>query len=637
MCRIAGFLDLNYSGDYDLKETTVKMGNALMHGGPDGAGVFTEDKIALGLSHRRLSILDLSPSGSQPMRFDNLVIVYNGEVYNFKNVRQELIERGYSFKSNTDTEVVLKAFHRWGFNCVHKFRGMWAFAVWDRKNHRLILCRDRVGVKPLYWHYRDGLFIFASELKAIHEHPKFQKKLNKKVLPFYFKYGYIPTPYSIFQSTYKLKPGHFLIVSRDGRITIRKYWAVEDYFFDENRKREMEKRKETEVVEELESILTESFKLRLVSDVPVGVFLSGGIDSSLVTALLQKEIPTTLKTFTIGFYEKEYNEAPYAKKVAQYLGTDHYEFYITPKEAHEAILRLPEIYDEPFGDSSAVPTYLLSKYARQLVKVALSADGGDEQFCGYTNYWATVKLSKINSKIPYIVRKFLSNVGKSRPIYSFAEFIAPHLNLTNFRGKYPKLLNALNCCKPLEVFDISKSIYLDEELTKLLKFSFKPGSLYKEYKKVDTFQSMMMQDIKTYMMDDILVKVDRATMSVALEGREPLLDNKILEFSACLPVRYKYNRGVTKYIIRKILYKYVPKNLIERPKQGFGVPIYEWFKNELRELYECYLSKEKIRETGIFNEEFVRRKLKEYYEGKMIPASHLWTLLQFQMWAEKWL
>jgi len=632
MCGIAGILDLT-----GVKESIlIKMRDSMIHRGPDDAGFWISDDRRVGLAHRRLSILDLSPSGRQPMEFDGLIIVHNGEVYNFKKIRDELKKYGYKFESKTDTEVILKAYHKWGIDAVHKFRGMWAFAIWDKKKCELILCRDRVGVKPLYWYYKDGLFMFASELKAFHKHAKFKKEINLKAIPFYFKYGYIPTPLTIFKNTFKLEPGYFLIIDKYQKITKRKYWAVEDYFFSSPKVSFKEKREE-EPIEELENILTESFKLRLISDVPVGVFLSGGIDSSLVTVILQKESTKPLKTFTIGFYEKSYDEAPYAKKVAQYLGTEHYEFYLTPKEAYEVILKLPEIFDEPFGDSSAVPTYLVSKYARQVVKVALSADGGDEQFCGYTNYWPALELSKINSKIPLLLRKTFSKLGNNIFAYSIARSFSPFLKLTNFRDKYFKLLNALQASEPIKIFDISKSIFIDDELKKLLKINFGTVSIYREYEGIDILQSMMMQDIKTYMRDDILVKVDRCTMQVALEGREPFLDNKILEFSARLPSYYKCRNGISKYILRKILYKYLPKNLVDRPKQGFGMPVYEWFKKELKELYEYYLSESMLKKTEIFNEKYIKNLLQLYYKGEPTNASRFWLLLIFQMWAEKWI
>jgi len=329
MCRITGFWDFTYKGDYPIEKILLQMRDTLIHGGPDDGGIYTEPQIGLALGHRRLSILDLSPLGHQLMEFENLVITYNGEVYNYKKIRKELENLGYTFKSNTDTEVVLKAFHKWGINAIHKFRGMFAFAIWDKRNKKLTLVRDRVGVKPLYWYYKDGLFMFASELKPFHKHPKFHKELDFEALTLYLQYGYITAPYSIFKYTYKLLPGHYLEIDHKGNIKITPYWEPEKFLLKglEEKDKWLQKSEE-EITKELEELLSESFKLRMVADVPVGVFLSGGIDSSLVTALLTKE-GYKLKTFTIGFYERDYNEAHYAKQVANHLGTEHHELYCT--------------------------------------------------------------------------------------------------------------------------------------------------------------------------------------------------------------------------------------------------------------------------------------------------------------------
>ncbi len=635
MCRLAGFWDFTYRGEYDIEGTVSKMRDTLAYGGPDDFGHYIDGKAGVALGHRRLSILDLSARAKQPMVWKEFVIVYNGEVYNFQQIKEELQEKGYEFETDSDTEVVLKAFAEWEFECVHKFRGMWAFAIWDQRNQRLVLCRDRVGVKPLYWYMKDGVFMFASELKAFHKHPKFKKEMKKEALLYFFKYGYIPSPLSIFHNTYKLEPATFLVIDAKKNIKTFKYWDIEKISesFTINLS-------EQEIIEELERILKESFKLRLVSDVPVGVFLSGGIDSSLVTALLQSETSTPLKTFTIGFYEKDYDEAPYAKEIAKWLGTEHYEFYITPKEAYEVIHNLPFIHDEPFGDSSSVPTYLVAKYSREIVKVALSADGGDEQFCGYTNYWPSLKLAEMGARVPKILRFAFAKIGWTKPAYVIARNIN-HLFLgySNFRDKYFKLLNALNYSDEVKIFDISKSYYMDHELQSLFNFEIKPPLLYDKngcYSS-DKLQNLMLQDIKTYLVDDILVKVDRVTMQVALESREPLLDVKILEFTSKLPSQYKCRNGLTKYIVRKILYKYIPQELIDRPKKGFGMPVYEWFRKELKELYEHYLSERELKATGIFNERYIRNLLNAYYRGEPTNPSRFWLILMFQMWHEKWM
>jgi asparagine synthase (glutamine-hydrolysing) len=641
MCRIVGFLDLNFRNSYSLEETIISMRDALLHGGPDDAGIFIDRDFPLAFGHRRLSILDLSPLGHQPMEVENLVITYNGEVYNFREIRKELEDEGYKFSSNSDTEVILKAFHRWGFSAVHKFRGMFAFALWDKKDKKLILCRDRIGVKPLYYYYKSGLFMFASELKAFHKHPKFEKKLNLTGLWLYLKYGYIPAPYSIFENVYKLKPGHFLILDQRGNIEEFPYWRVEEYFLRGRREREKWlKRSEEDLAKELEEVLTESFKLRLVSDVPVGMFLSGGIDSSTVCALLSKE-GIKLKTFTIGFYEKEYNEAEYAKRVAEYLGTDHMELYCTQKEAFEIIPKLPEIYDEPFGDSSAIPTYLVSKLAKSQVKVSLSADGGDEQFCGYTRYWLILKRISKLSKVPFS-NLFANVLGLIHPDLALKLYNAfrPMLpKYTNFRDKYIRLRNVLKAKDFREHYDLAISYFLEEDL-KLLGIEPSEKKELNKWLLADglaPLSSMMLLDLKTYLPDDILVKVDRATMNVALEGREPFLDHRIVEWTSQLAMEFKYKNGVSKSLLRKVLYKYIPKELVERPKQGFGVPIHEWFKKELRVLYMEYLNEERVKKEGLFNHLEVKRLLEHYLSDRGVNHNKLWLLFVFEMWREMWM
>ncbi len=644
MCRIVGFWDLKFKDQYDLEKTTTEMRDTLSHGGPDDCGLYVEKETGFALGHRRLSILDLSPAGRQPMEFDGLVIVYNGEVYNFGEIRKELEKEGYEFFSNTDTEVILKAFHRWGTECVHRFRGMFAFAIWNRHKKELVLCRDRIGVKPLYWYYKDGLFMFASELKAFHKHPEFSKELNFQALSLYLQYAYIPAPFSIFKNTHKVKQGHFLIVKLEGNsFGIREipYWdPVDIYRKGVERRKELERMSEDDMARELEEILTESFKLRLVSDVPVGVFLSGGIDSSTVTAILQKESTSPVKTFTIGFYEKDYNEAEWAKKVAKHLGTDHHELYCTPREAFEIIPKLPEIYDEPFGDSSAIPTYLVSRFAREHVKVALSADGGDEQFYGYTRYWRTENLVKRFNEIPkplfglisFLVRSVSADTAFR--IYQTVNFILP--KYTNFRDKWLKLSNLLEQKTPHRQYDTSLRYFLEEDI-------FTMGIKTEGISLMDVFSEntikdfkdfMMLFDMKTYLPDDILVKVDRASMSVALEAREPFLDRDILEYTILIPSSLKYKNGVSKYILRKILYKYVPKEFLERPKQGFSVPIYEWFKSELKDLYLTYLSYERIKREGIFNPSYVDEMLKRYFDDKGVNHTKLWLIFIFEVWLE---
>ncbi|MFO0793862.1 MAG: asparagine synthase (glutamine-hydrolyzing) [Candidatus Brocadiaceae bacterium] len=640
MCRITGFRDFAYKGDYNLEDTITHMRDTLTHGGPDDAGGFIDKNKGLCLGHRRLSILDLSKLGHQPMEFENLVITYNGEVYNFRELRKELEKDRYIFSSNSDTEVILKLLHKSGFDAVHKFRGMWAFALWDKAKEELILCRDRVGIKPLYWYYKDGLFMFASELKPFHEHPKFHKELDKDALSLYLQYGYITSPYSIFKFTHKLEPGYFLRIDKLGNIQKIQYWDAEEHFIKGMKeKRGWPGRNEDEITSELEEILTDSFRLRLVSDVPVGVFLSGGIDSSLVTALLQKEAAQPLKTFTIGFHEKDYNEATWAKKVADHLGTDHTEHYFSPREAFGLIQKFPELYDEPFGDVSAIPTHLVSLLAKKQVKVAISADGADEQFCGYPKYWHLGKNVNKMRSIPSILSHLLlfTPPDLAEKFYNTFKFILPQW--THFRDKFIKLRAVFKEDSFLQQVDAVIKFFQFDDLKRLGINSFKSQLEKVNNRNVEFFDDlskMMLVDLTTYLTDNILVKTDRATMGIALECREPFLDVAILEYSSSMPVELKYKNGVSKYILRKILYKYVPKELVDRPKQGFDIPIHEWFKKDLKSLYNEYLNEERIKREGLFNDNEVSRLLSEFF-NKGMNSYKLWLLFIFEMWREKYL
>ncbi len=640
MCGIAGFVDFNKKSD---KEKLIAMTDTMVNRGPDDSGFFFAENSfgQIGLGHRRLSIIDLSVAGHQPMSFQNLTIIFNGEIYNFEEIKKELEKEGYDFFSNSDTEVILKAYHKWGFSSVNKFRGMWSFAIWDNDKKELILCRDRVGVKPLYWYFKNNVFIFGSELKAFKKHPMFESKLNYESLSLYLQYGYITSPYSIFENTYKLEPGHFLTIDKNKNIKKEKYWDIETFFVKgENEKKEWLNKSDEDVSGELENILTESFKLRMVSDVPVGMFLSGGIDSSLVVALLQKEYVRPLKTFSIGFNEKDYNEAQWAKKVADRLGTEHTELYCTPKEALEVIPKIPLLYDEPFGDSSAIPTYIVSELARRYVKVSLSGDGGDEQFCGYTRYWAVGEKIKKIKNIPFsnIFNVFLNALTPETAFKMYNVFKPVLPKYSNFKDKYIKLRNVMRHKDLFYMYDISNKYFIDENISSLGLHNKQTQAFKFDGK--ENFQdmnSMMHYDLKTYLPDDILVKVDRATMGVSLEGREPLLDNKILEFSSQLPLHFKYRNNSGKYILRKILRKYIPNELIERPKQGFGVPVYEWFKSDLKHLYYEYLRKDKIKKDGIFNADYIDENLDNYFKNKGVNHNKLWLLFVFQMWKSEYL
>jgi asparagine synthase (glutamine-hydrolysing) len=643
MCRIAGFWDFNYHGQYDIEGVATFMRDTMIYGGPDDAGNYCERERGLALTNRRLSIIDLSALGHQPMIGEDgrFAITYNGEVYNFQEIRKLLEQKGYIFRSTSDTEVVLKAYQQWGFEAVHKFRGMWAFAVWDKVKKELVLCRDRMGVKPLYWYYKDGLFMFASELKSFHKHPRFYKEIDEIALSLYLHYGYITAPYAIFKYTQKLEPGYFLIIGQEGRIEKRQYWNSETYFLkglDEHSK--WLKRSEDGIIEELEDLLRESFKLRLIADVPVGIFLSGGIDSSLLAALLQKESASSLKTFTLGFHETAYNEANWAKQIAHHLGTDHTELYCSHKEAFEIIAQLPELYDEPFADSSAIPTFMISKLARQKVKVVLSADGGDEQFFGYTRYWLMGNyVQKLMAQpIKSVASSLIKWLSPEKTFWLYKRLRFMLRGLHDFKNTYLMFYKIKGISEPIRQYDMINQFFSDEGLRQIHINANKDHAFkFNHFGKNDFLQAMMAFDLQTYLPDDILAKTDRATARASIEGRVPFLDHKIVEFSSQLPIRLKYRDGRSKYILRKILYKYVPRKFLERPKQGFSIPLHEWAEVGLKKLYIEYLNKDRIAREGFFNADKIDEILQDYLYTKKINSYKPWLLFVFQMWKEKWL
>jgi asparagine synthase (glutamine-hydrolysing) len=633
MCGISGFVDFNKKTDRPILE---KMNRMLAHRGPDGEGygIYNKDKATIGLGHRRLSIIDLSTGGSQPQTFNNLHITYNGEIYNYAEVKKVLEEKGHQFISHSDTEVILHAFKEWGKNCLQHFIGMFAFVIYDEVNNNIFACRDRAGVKPFFYYWKNNLFLFASELKAILQHPSFEKEINLDAAAAYMQYGYVPTPHCIFNNTYKLKPGNFLQLSIDKiNLQTTQYWNVYDAYNKPVLKIDL-----PEAIEETEKLLTNAFEYRMVSDVPVGVFLSGGYDSSCVTALLQKGHTDKIKTFTIGVPDAGLNEAPYAKEIAQHLGTDHTEYYCTQKEALEIVPELPFFYDEPFADSSAIPTTLVSKIAREKVTVALSADAGDEIFAGYNRYDYLMKYGKTIQSMPSFVRKSLASVMNIIPASSI-----PYLNKKYlFSSRYEKLKSLFNnpseqnilmsLTQQMNQNDIEK---LFKKTTHIVSTAFDSKELNKD--NFSTLAYMMAIDYQTYLLDDILQKVDRAGMSVALEGREPFLDHRVIEWAAQLPMEFKYNNGNKKFIIKEIVHKYIPKEMIDRPKMGFGIPIADWLQKELKPFVDQYFDEKFIQHQNIFNFEEVTRIKKSFYEGKIERAEKIWYILMFQMWYDKWM
>ena len=636
MCGIVGVLD--YSKDITKSEVDV-MRDIITYRGPDdfGTEIYENKEYILSLAHRRLSIQDLSPLGHQPMSFESLSIVFNGEVYNFEEIRNELISLNYEFRSDGDTEVILKAFHAWGVKCVDKFRGMFAFAIYDMKNEKLFIFRDRMGVKPLYYYLEDNKFLFSSELKSIYKFRHFSKKINNNSLPYYFRFGYIPAPLTIFENTFKLLPAHYIEYDlRNKKFEEKKYWDVKDYFYSDKTNESEDK-----IVNELENILIDSFNLRMVSDVPVGVFLSGGVDSSLVASLIQKNSKEPINTFTIGFNEKNYDEAIFAKEIANHIGSSHTELYCDSKDMLEIIKDLPFLYDEPFGDSSALPTILVSKLAKEKVSVVLSGDGGDESFVGYSKYFALEKIAKINdNKIQKNIIKNILNLFNATTIEKVNNILPNKLKQRNIKDKYQKFKNAVESESFEEMF-INASSYVDNKtLEKVLlnnKIDFSNTSFNLNLdKKISELDLMSLMDYKTFLVDDVLTKVDRASMSVSIEAREPLLDHKIIEFTATIPSDVKYKNKIGKTLLKKVLYKYVPKELIERPKSGFQIPLEDWLKKELKPLVDKYLSSESLQKSNIYNVKEIELLLNKFYEGKNVNVSLIWFILMFEMWKEEW-
>lgn len=631
MCGVAGFADFNRTSSEEILKNIT---DTIQHRGSGEGYYFANGPEAqIGLGHRRLSIIDLSECGSQPMYYDGLQIIFNGEVYNFAEIREELEKKGHQFIGHSDTEVILHSYAEWGIEAISQWKGMFAIVIYDEQKQKLIAIRDRAGVKPFYYYWQNGLFLFGSELKAIVAHPKFQKKINRDAVASYLQYGYVSFPHCIYENTFKLSAGHVLNFDLKNReISLQQYWNVYDYY-----NRPKSEISFGEALSETEKILQKAFNYRMVADVPVGVFLSGGFDSSCVTALLQKDSTEKIKTFTIGSTDKSLDEAPYAKQIAQHLGTDHTEYYCTPKEALDIIPELPYYYDEPFADSSAIPTILVSRLARKKVTVALSADAGDEIFAGYNRYDYLLKYGKKLQGVPKVLRKAVAGVMENVSSESIPYFNKQY----NFHSRYQKIRNLLNDPSPAEMLKNLSQVFTNAEIEELfldkvkeLPTAHTSNELQTQF--YDPLSYMMAVDYQTYMADDILQKVDRATMSVTLEGREPFLDQSIIEWAAQLPNEYKYHDGDKKYIVKQLVYKYIPKEMMDRKKMGFGIPVDKWLNNELKELVQEYLSENKLNEHKLFNTAYVHKTTAGFFGGRTDLYLKIWYLLMFQMWYERW-
>ncbi len=634
MCGIAGFIDLKGSSSIEILDT---MTDTLVHRGPDGRGttILHDANAMIGLGHRRLAIIDLSETGKQPMQFGKLHITYNGEIYNYKEIKTDLERMGHAFVGHSDTEMILHAYAQWGKNCLSRFIGMFAFAIYDADHQTVFCARDRAGVKPFFYYWKDGLILFASELKAFHRHPGFQKKLNHSAVAAFMQYGNVPTPHCIFADCFKLEPGHHMTIDlKQWTLKAERYWNVYDAYNQPKTDLSLQ-----EAISETEKILQSACEYRMVADVPVGVFLSGGYDSACVTSLLQKDRTEKLKTFTIAVPDIGLNEAPYAKDVAKQLGTDHTEINCTQKEATDLIAELPYYYDEPFADSSAIPTTLVSIMARKHVTVALSADAGDEVFAGYNRYDYLMRYGKRMEQLPSFVRKAAAGMMERIP----SERIPVLKNKYNFHNRYEKLKGILRNPSSEQIMLSLSQQYTDVQLRNVLleapdkdlRTAYSSKDLQKAH--YSPLSYMMAIDYQTYLVDDILQKVDRATMTASLEGREPFLDHRVIEWAATLPDDFKYCNGEKKFILKEIVHQYIPKSLMDRPKMGFAIPIANWMKEDLRDLLEDHLDERSIKEQGIFKWEYVTKLKSEFFGGKKEFDVKLWYLLMFQMWYRRWM
>jgi len=643
MCGIAGFWDTPREvGGVELKQVVLRMAAALRHRGPDDQGTWADVSAGLALGHRRLAILDLSAEGHQPMHSADgrYVLAFNGMIYNFHTLRSTLQERGHVFRGHSDTEVMLAAFCEWGhLQALERFVGMFAFALWDRQARTLSLVRDRAGEKPLYYGRAGEAFVFGSELKALRSHPAWRGGINRGALALLVRYGYVPAPLSIYEDIYKLPPGCVLTLTEaqfHHRDTPRPepYWSLQRIA--EAGTAQPFDGVEEEASERLVALLLQAVNQQMVADVPLGAFLSGGIDSSLVVALMQAQSRRPVKTFSIGFHQDGFNEAPFAKSVAGYLRTDHTELYVRDEDLRQVVPWLPSIYDEPLADPSQIPTILLCRSAGLQVKVSLSGDAGDELFGGYAHYRKAQRLWSAFRRIPMEIRK---RVARHLKVLSSVD-----LNLRTAPCAARRVLHRLGNLSDLLPMSNDRSLYQvlmtpNRESSSWVKEAFEPPTPFSAPVPWDNLPGllhrMMWLDSVSYLPDDILVKVDRAAMSAGLETRIPLLDHRVIEFTWSLPSSAKQRRNQSKWLLRRILHQYVPPALVERPKRGFAAPIAEWLRGPLRAWAESLLCETRLRQEGFFEPEKLLQRWREHFSGKRDWSIGLWHVLMFQAWFDE--
>ena len=649
MCGIAGFTGGNWSRR-DVQATLDRMRRSIAHRGPDHSDVWIDDENRVAFAHNRLAIIDISAAGNQPMQSHSgrYTIIYNGEIYNHLQIRDELAEAGkaYNWKGHSDTETLLAAIDAWGVRgALERATGMFAFAMWDQRDRALILARDRLGEKPLYYGRQgrsDLPFLFGSELKALAQHPQFRPEIDRRALTLLLRYNYIPAPFSIYRGIAKLPAGTFLTLAAGaGEPKIEEYWSGAAVA--EAGVANPLDVSDDEALDELEKRLETAVGRQMLADFPLGAFLSGGIDSSAVVAVMQKLSSRPVKTFTIGFHEKDYNEAEHAKAVARHLGTDHTELYVTAEEARSVIPRLPDIYDEPFADASQIPTHLVSGLAREHVTVSLSGDGGDEMFGGYNRYLLTTQLWDKIAGIPKPLRSAAARAMMAVPPRAWTKLghaaggMLPKLAQVDRLGdKVHKGAPLLNSDSVADLYSGMLSLWRDPQSV-VIDATEPPSQATghtPDLQGLGAIERMMALDMLGYLPDDILVKVDRAAMAVSLETRVPYLDHYIAEFAWRLPFRFKIRDGKSKWILRQLLYRHVPKSLIERPKMGFGIPLGGWLRGPLRDWAEALLDERRLTNEGYFRPEPIRRMWQSHLRGTFDEQYRLWGVLMFQSWLE---
>ncbi|WP_405420030.1 asparagine synthase (glutamine-hydrolyzing) [Marinobacter flavimaris] len=639
MCGFSGFANWAFSGA-TADPVCRAMSDSLEHRGPDADGFWQDSEAGIALVHRRLAIQDLSPLGAQPMvsASGRLVIAFNGEIYNFETIQSELISLGHSFRGHSDTEVMLAAFEQWGLQVsLEKFAGMFAFALVDREEGVLHLARDRMGEKPLYYGWQQGTLLFGSELKALRQHPDWVGEIDRSVLPLLLRHNLIPAPHSIYQGICKLVPASYVSFRLESlqpgvMPEPQRYWQLEAQFA-EGPGQTLEG-----AANELEKLLTEVISEQMISDVPLGAFLSGGIDSSTIVALMQKQANTPVKSFSIGFKEAGFNEAEHAAAVARHLGTEHTELYVSEQDALDVIPKLPQMYCEPFADSSQIPTYLVSKMTKQKVTVALSGDGGDELFCGYTRYPAMVSAWHGRKAPKARLKSALSRLPEA-PMAALIKAAVPSqrgrsIAAIKQRLAFTRAVSGADSLSEYYRQRVSYWPFPEQLLGSVQEAPYGLTAPLPDRIAPESLKTLMWRDLNWYLPDDILVKVDRAAMACSLETRVPLLDHRVVSFALGLPASLNIQDGVGKQVLRSVLYRHVPRELIDRPKQGFAVPIAQWLRGALRDWAEGLLDYKSLTEQGYWNSDAVRWFWNEHLSGREDYSFELWGILMFQAWLD---